>query len=138
MKINEIMTQRPTLFSPNDSIEKVAKWMLEKNVGLIPIGKEDKILGVLTDRDITIRATAKGLPHSTLVEKIFTKKTLYCLEDDEVSEAAKEMEKQQVRRLLVYNNDKKLVGVVTLGDIVNKSGNEQLSSEILNCVSKAA
>ncbi len=123
MKISEIMTQKVEFVPSNTTLREAAQKMKELDCGFLAIGdkEEDKLNGVVTDRDITIRATAEGKdPAQCTVTDIKTNKVLYCFKDDEVEDAAENMNNQQVYRLIVLNNpqEKRLCGVVTLGDIV--------------------
>ena len=123
MQVKDIMSENPTYIAPSATLKKAAEKMEELDCGFLAIGdeQEDKLCGVITDRDITIRAVAKGLnPETTKVEDVQTEKVLYCFEGDSVEDTADNMHNNQVYRLIVLNNanDKRLCGVVTLGDVV--------------------
>ena len=116
-----------------------AEQMRVLNVGMLPICDNDRLIGSVTDRDITIRATACGAnPNSTLVRDVMTKDIVYCYEDEDVEEAADQMEKRQIRRLPVLNRDKRLVGIVSLGDIALRTHREKLAGKVLERVSEPA
>lgn len=122
MKIRDIMTTDVEYVHADTSLRKAAEAMQRLDTGFLPIGNSprEKLLGVVTDRDITVRGVARGLdPDSTPVSEVKTDRVLYCFEDDEAEDAARNMGEQEVYRLVVLNNrqDKRLSGVVTVGDI---------------------
>lgn len=138
--VNELMTTHPECLSPDVSLQEAATHMLEKDYGFLPLCENDRLVGCITDRDMAIRAIAKGKdPNQTKVREIMTEKVLYCYADETIENAGKSMEKQQIRRLIVLNNDKekRFVGVISLGDIC-QSHQQQLSGEILEFVSRKA
>jgi CBS domain-containing protein len=113
--------------------------MQRLDVGMLPISDGDRLVGMLTDRDITVRATAKGRdPTTTQIREVMTPEVIYCFEDQEVSEAAKLMQEKQIRRLPVLNQEKRLVGIVSLGDVAVHSGAEKVVSETIKEVSEPA
>ncbi|HUX79778.1 MAG TPA: CBS domain-containing protein, partial [Alphaproteobacteria bacterium] len=121
MKVKEIMTKEVKFIDPNLSIKEAARLMKERDLGALPVGENDKLVGVITDRDITIRALANGHDiESVTIKEIMTPHCLYCFEEDSIEDAAKNMGKNQIRRLPVINKDKRLVGIISLGDIVSK------------------
>jgi CBS domain-containing protein len=118
MKISEIMTREPELIDPNSSIHDAARRMKNENIGALPIGENDRLIGMVTDRDIAIRAVAENRdPSSTTVRDVMSEKIYYCFEDDDVEDAARCMAENQVRRLPILNRDKRLTGIVSLADI---------------------
>ena len=120
-KIAEVMTRDVELTSPDATIEEAARKMAEEDVGFLPVGDHDRMVGMITDRDIAVRAVAHGKePKHTKVRDIMTDRVLYCFEDEEADAAAANMSKLQVRRLPVVNRDKRLVGVVSMGDLAIK------------------
>jgi len=114
--------------------------MRDLDVGLLPVcGDNNRLAGMITDRDVTVRAVAEGLdPKATHVEQVMTPDVMYCFEDQDVTEAAGLMKKEQIRRLVVLNRDKRLVGVVSLGDLATKTGDDDLSGETLEEISEPA
>lgn len=131
MKIKEIMSDKPHYVSPDTNLQEAAQLMRDHNFGFIPVGKDDRLIGMVTDRDIAIRAVAEGWnPQETKVSDIMTKKVLYCYEDDDLIEAAKSMRKMHVRRLIVLNKDKWMVGVISLADLASKGQDEKLCGQI--------
>lgn len=122
MKISQVMTHEVETISPSASLVEAAEKMERIDCGFLPIASNhnEKLQGVITDRDIVIRAISKGLdPAETKVEQIKSKRVLYCYEEDDIERAAESMYEQQVYRLLVLDNpqNKKMRGVVSLGDI---------------------
>jgi CBS domain-containing protein len=118
MKISEIMTPDPELIDPNSSIRDAAQRMKNEDIGALPVGENDRLIGMVTDRDITMRAVAEDRqPSSTSVRDVMSEKVYYCFEDDDVENAAKCMAENQVRRLPILNRDKRLTGIVSLADI---------------------
>ncbi|QJR16668.1 CBS domain-containing protein [Usitatibacter palustris] len=119
-KVSEMMTREVALIDPDKSICDAAKLMAECGAGVIPVGENDRLIGVITDRDIAIRAVANGLSPETTVRQVMSNEVLYCYEDQTVDEVATNMGDQQVRRLPVLNRAKRLVGIVSLGDLAVK------------------
>ena len=117
MKIRDCMSPQVTLCSPGDTIRDVARRMAETDTGIIPVSEGDRLVGMITDRDITIRAVGKGLPPKTPVKDVMTTEVRYCYEDDSMDDVLDNMGELQVRRLPVLNRDKRLVGIVSLSDL---------------------
>jgi CBS domain-containing protein len=121
MKVGEVMTRDVKLVSPKQSICDAAKMMAECDAGALPVGEGDRLVGVITDRDIAIRAIAEDKGPDTPVADVMTKQVLYCFEDESVDHVAQNMGEQQVRRLPVLNREKRLVGIVSIGDLSRKA-----------------
>jgi CBS domain-containing protein len=140
MQVKEVMTRGVECVQPLDSVAQAAERMRELNVGMLPVcGDHDKLVGMVTDRDITVRATAEASdPRGTRVSDVMTPNVIYCFEHHDVAEAAHLMEDNQIRRLVVLNRDKRLVGIVSLGDLAVKCGDEGLTGEALELVSEPA
>jgi CBS-domain-containing membrane protein len=120
MKISEIMTRDPELIDPNASIRDAAKRMKNEDIGALPVGENDRLIGMVTDRDIAMRGVAEGCsPETTTVRDVMSEKVYYCFDDDDVDDAASCMSDNQVRRLPILNRDKRLVGIVALADIAS-------------------
>ncbi|MDX1376418.1 MAG: CBS domain-containing protein [Burkholderiales bacterium] len=122
MNVSKVMTRDVRLASPAQTIHEVAQIMAEIGAGALPVGEDDRLRGMITDRDIAIRAVAAGKGPDTRVEEVMTPGTKYCFEDEEVGAVAETMAKLQVRRLPVLNRDKRLVGIVSLGDVSVSTG----------------
>ena len=117
MKVSEIMARDVRLLSPDQTIREAASLMADADVGSLPVGDNDRLGGIITDRDIVIRAVAQGKSADTKVADVMSKEMLYCFDTDETDAVARNMGKAQVRRLPVVNSDKRLVGIVSLGDL---------------------
>jgi len=140
MRIRDIMTRGVECVRPVDTLQQAARKMRDLDVGPMPVcGDDDRLAGMITDRDITIRATAEGLdPTEARVRDVMTEGVFYCFEDQDVRDAARTMEEQQVRRLVVLNRDKRLVGILSLGDVATETADTERSGEILEQVSETA
>jgi CBS domain-containing protein len=118
MQIREIMTPDVEVIRPDDTLRTAAKMMADYDVGALPIGENDRLVGMITDRDITVRGVAQGRdPEKTTVREAMSGRVLYCFEDDDIAEVARKVGDWQVRRLPVLNREKRLVGIVSLGDL---------------------
>ncbi len=117
MKVYDCMTMDVRTISPSDPIRKAAGIMSQYNIGYLPVVQDDRIVGSLTDRDIVVRAVNDDMDTSTSVERIMTKQVYYCFEHQGVDEVANVMAHLHVRRLPVVNHNKRLVGVVSIGDL---------------------
>ena len=118
MQVHEIMTPSVHIADPNMTIREVARWMRADDVGALPVGENDRLVGVVTDRDIVMRAVAEERsPGNTSVREVMSEGVCYCFEDDDVEGASQVMATHQVRRLPVLNRQKRLVGVIALADI---------------------
>ena len=137
MKVSEAMTPAVVTVSRDTPLTDAARLMRDSDVGPLPVADEGRLVGVLTDRDITIRAVANGKdPFSTRVDEVMTPKVVCCLDTDEVERAAEMMQSAQLRRLLVVDEGGRLAGIVSLGDIAVRTGNDTLSGETLQHVSE--
>lgn len=136
MKIRDIMTREPEVIRPDASIQEAAQIMKQLNVGSLPVCNGRKVLGMITDRDITTRATAERRDsNSTPVKEIMSAEVYYCFDDQDVREAAEVMSQYQIRRLPIVDRDKNLVGIVSLGDLSVDAGSDKLSGDTLEDIS---
>jgi CBS-domain-containing membrane protein len=130
MNVREIMSQDVVIASPDDTLQHAAELMADIDAGVLPVGENDRLVGMLTDRDITVRAVAAGKsPRECKVRDVMSPDIKYIFEDEAIEKAAQNMSDLQVRRLPVLNRDKRLVGIVSLGDVSLKkqrSGGEAL------------
>jgi CBS domain-containing protein len=139
MQIKTIMTPKPECVSPEISLQDAARKMRNLDVGPLPICDNDRLAGMITDRDIVVRAVAEGRnPQTTKVREVMTEEAVYCFEDQDIEDAARTMQERQIRRLLVLNRNKRLVGIVSLGDLATESGDTQQSGEVLQDISEPA
>lgn len=135
MKVRDVMHRGVEWLSPDTPIATVAKKMLEHDIGAIPIGENDRLVGMVTDRDITIRVVVQGKDISKLTAlDVMTSGVIYCRDAEEIDDAARIMESKQIRRLPVIDENKRMVGIVTLGDI-SHAGSRDLSAEVMMAVS---
>jgi len=135
MQIREVMSPSPKVLAADATIREAAIQMRDCSSGLMPIQKNDRLIGMLTDRDITVRGIAEGKSLDDKVTDIIAEEVLYCFEDDDVKSVLKNMHQQQVQRLVVLNNDKSkdLVGIVSVGDIADKCEDEESAKAIVEC-----
>ena len=118
MKVSECMTPDVEVVTPDQPIREAAQFMLRADAGVMPVGEGDRLVGMVTDRDIAVRAVAEGRGPDTPVRDVMTEEVLYCFEDDDIEEVAIKMSDSQVRRMPVLSRDSEtLVGIVSLGDI---------------------
>jgi len=137
MKLSEIMTRDVVVMQPDDSLQSAAKKMRDRNIGFLPVCDGEELIGVISDRDITIRALADGMDVNIMLGRdLMTVPAIYCFDDQDVSEAAKIMEENQIRRLVVLSRDeKRLVGVISLGDLARNEPTDR-SGQVLQKVSE--
>lgn len=136
MKIRDIMTKDVEKVTPEQSIQAAAKLMSEADCGSILVHDGDRLIGVLTDRDITLRAVADGLSPDTSVSDIMSDGVLYCFDDEDIQQVAENMADISVRRLPVVDRDKRLVGIVSLGNFAS-CANSNAGSTLLRGVAQA-
>jgi CBS domain-containing protein len=137
VKLNAVMTRDVDVVAPQATLQEAAERMKSLNVGSLPVCDGDRVLGMITDRDITVRATAAGqAPDSTKVNEVMTPDVIYAFDDQDVKEAAKLMAEHQIRRLLVLNRDMRLTGIVSLGDVAVEAGNDRMTGDVLEQVSQ--
>ena len=139
MKISDCMTRKVRVIEPGLSLREAARLMADLDAGVLPVSENDRLVGVLTDRDIAIRAIAAGMGPDTLVSEAMSPEVKYCYEDEDVEHVAQNMGDLQVRRLPVMNRDKRLVGIVTLGDIAcHRRTNSEVVGEALGSISRSS
>jgi CBS domain-containing protein len=117
MKVSEAMTRDVQLIEPTQTIRDAAKLMAELDAGIMPIREGDRLVGMITDRDIAVRAVAAGMGPDTPIREVMTQDVKYCYEDDDTVDVARNMADIQVRRLPVLTRDKRLVGIISVGDL---------------------
>jgi len=140
MQVKDVMTKGVECVLPDQSIAQAAQRMRKLNIGALPVcGENDKLMGMITDRDITVRAIAESCePDDTCVREVMTPRIQFCFDDQDVTAAAELMEEKQIRRLAVLDHDKRLVGILSLGDLAVKTADDRLSGEALERVSQPA
>ena len=117
MIVKDCMTRDVRLVNPKQTLKDAATMMAETDTGALPVGDNDRLVGMITDRDIVVRAVCKGKGPDTRIDEVMTHEIKYCYEDDDVKEVAQNLAQNQIRRLPVLNREKRLVGVVSLGDL---------------------
>ncbi|WP_041522294.1 CBS domain-containing protein [Gilvimarinus agarilyticus] len=134
MKVQDVMTEKPEYLDVNASIREAAMGMRESGRGFTPVADHEKIVGILTDRDIAVRAMANGKSPDDKVGSITSGKVLYCYQEDQLADVLQNMQDQQVQRLVVLNNpkNKDFVGVVSLADIASHCTTDDLSRRVAN------
>ena len=135
-KLKDLMSRDVKVISPDMSIKDAAKQMRDGDFGMLPVGENDRMIGTISDRDIAIRAVAEGKDTGTKVRDVMSEGIAWVFEDDSVDEAAKIMSKRQVRRLPVVDRDKRLVGIVALGDFAVESSQIRPAAQALSEISK--
>ena len=134
MKVSEAMTRDVRVASPDETIRQAAKTMASLDAGALPVGENDHLIGMITDRDIAIRGIAQGKGPKAKVRDVMTSDVKYCFEDQEVQEVTRNMADIQVRRLPVLNREKRLVGILSLGDSASRDGKD--AGEALRGISR--
>ena len=117
MKVSEAMTRDVRLVEPVQTIREAARLMAEMDAGIVPVREGDQLVGMITDRDIAVRAVAQGKGPETSIREVMSDEVKYCFEDDDTDAVERNMADIQVRRLPVLNRDKRLVGILSLGDL---------------------
>jgi len=137
MKIDSVMTRDVTVVNPSDSVRSVAELLKSLNIGSAPVCNGRSLVGIITDRDIAVRAVADGRdPNHTPVEQVMTRDVVYCFEDQDMEEVADAMASSQVRRMPILNRQHELVGIVSLGDLAVEVADDELTGEVLEEVSQ--
>jgi CBS domain-containing protein len=131
MKVCDVMTSNVCLANPDRSIREAAEMMAAEDIGALPVGENDRLVGMITDRDIAVRAVAKGLgPDTTIREVMSSDKVMYCFDDEELEDAAHHMGDLKVRRLPVLNRDKRLVGIIAISDLAQREDCKELGHAV--------
>jgi CBS domain-containing protein len=134
MKIKECMTRRVHTVGPDATIAEAARIMADNDVGALPVATPDRLIGMITDRDIAIRAVAEGLGSDTNVRTIMSDEVMYCYDNEDIEDVLANMGDIQVRRLPVVDEDKRLVGIVSLSDLADDE--EQAAGEALCLIAR--
>jgi len=121
MQVSEAMTNDVKIANPNQSIRDAARLMAQIDAGVLPVGENDRLVGMITDRDIAVRCIAEGKGPDANVSDAMTEEVKYCFDDEDVSHVCANMSKIQVRRLPVMDRNKRLVGIVSLGDLAHQA-----------------
>jgi CBS domain-containing protein len=136
MEVREAMTTDVIVVTPDQTLQTAAHLMQKHDCGVLPVGENDKLVGMITDRDMAVRAIAQGKGPNTKVREVMTEEVKYCFDDQDLAEVMKSMGVHQIRRLPVINRGKRLVGVVSLGDIARANGSEWQAGAALRKVAR--
>lgn len=136
MKVREAMTRDVRLIAPDQPIQEAARLMAELDIGAVPVEENDRLVGMITDRDIAVRAVAEGHGPDTPVRQIMSPEVKYCFEDQSVDEVTQNMGDLRVRRLPVLDRDKRLVGILSLGDLAIDETAQDEAGEALGRISR--
>jgi CBS domain-containing protein len=136
MKVREAMTLDVRLVKPDQPIREAAKLMGELDIGALPVEENDRLVGMITDRDIAVRAVAAGRGPDTAVREVMSGEIKYCYEDQSVDEVTQNMGELRIRRLPVLNREKRLVGILSLGDLAIDEGARDEAGEALGGISR--
>ena len=135
-QIKDVMSVNTQFITPETTLQAAAQIMAEKDLGFLPVGHHDRLIGMITDRDITVRATAQGHhPAEVTARDIMTPQTYYCYDDQSTEEICQNMAEVKVRRFPVVNRDKRLVGVVSFGDLAQTASAETVG-EAEQCITE--
>lgn len=130
-KVKDMMCTSFKIIRPDTTLREAAQHMCDHDCGYLPVGENDRLSGAVTDRDIVVRGIARGHdPEITGVDQVMTEKVVYCFEGDDVDEAAALMKREQIRRLVVLSEQKRMVGILTVGDIARASQDTRLTGDI--------
>jgi CBS domain-containing protein len=139
MNAKQIMSRNVVCITPSTPISKAAEKMRDLDIGFLPICESDRLVGTVTDRDITIRSVAQGRdPRLAAVSEIMTPTVFCCYEDDDIEQVGREMREKEVRRMVILNRQEELVGVVSLGDIAKTLSEQAVAGETLGDIAEAA
>jgi CBS domain-containing protein len=137
MKVGDVMTPDVEMAAPDDTVQTAAKLMADSGAGALPVGENDRLVGMVTDRDITIRSVAEGkAPNLCTVRDVMTREIKYVFDDEDVRDASRKMGEWQVRRLPVLNRDKRLVGVISLGDLASEAKDREATAKAMEGVTR--
>ncbi|MBW8744576.1 MAG: CBS domain-containing protein [Sphingomonas sp.] len=135
MKVNECMTREVTIVDPDDTIEEAARTMADIDAGILPVGEDDRLVGMVTDRDIAIRGVGQGREPSAKVRDVMSPEVRYCFDDDDAEDVLNNMAELQVRRMPVLSRSKRLVGVISITDLA-LNGGEAHTGEVLREIAR--
>jgi CBS domain-containing protein len=131
MKVHEAMTRDVCLANPQQSIRDAARLMADRDIGALPVGEGDRLVGMITDRDIAVRAVAEGRGPDTKIGDVMShEQVMYCFDDEDLDDVASNMGQIQVRRLPVLNRDKRLVGIVAVSDLASREDPRQTGEAV--------
>ena len=136
MKVSECMTRDVRIANPGETIRQAAQTMAQLDAGALPVGENDRLVGMITDRDIAVRAVAGGKSPDTPIRDVMSSDVCYCFDDQDIEDVAINMADIQVRRLPVVDRNKRLVGILALGDIAQADNQDKPAAEALCGISE--
>ena len=136
MKVREAMTRDVRLVKPDQPISEAARLMAELDIGALPVEDNDRLVGMITDRDIAVRAVAVGRGPDTPIREVMSGEIKYCFEDQTIDEVTQNMGELRIRRLPVLNRDKRLIGILSLGDLAIDQTARDEAGEALGGISR--
>ena len=136
MKIRDAMTRDVCMVRPDQTLREAAQMMAELDIGALPVQENDRLVGMITDRDIAVRAVAEGWGADTQIRKAMSSEIKYCYDDQDIEEVTRNMSDQRLRRLPVMNRDKRLVGILSLGDLAREGSTQDDAGEALCGISR--
>lgn len=117
MRVSECMTLQVLIASPDETLREAAEMMADADAGALPVGENDRLVGMITDRDIAVLGVAKGMGPDAKVREVMSDEVMYCYEDETIEDVLRNMGTIRVRRLPVLNREKRLVGIISIGDL---------------------
>lgn len=139
MKVKEVMNRDVATISSDANLVQAATLMRTRNIGFLPVVEDDRVVGVITDRDIVIRSIYEDQsPVSTKVHEVMTSTSIWCYDEDVLTDAAQLLSNHHIRRLLVFDRNKNLVGLISLDDLAVKMSSDRLLGSVLRQVTAAA
>ena len=136
MQIRDVMTMEVHTITPGSTLREAAMEMSKIDSGVLPVSDDDRLIGMITDRDIAIRGIGHGLGPDARVADVMTHEVKYCFDDEEVEDVGDNMAEIQVRRLPVVDRDKRLVGIISLGDLATSDGRAASAAEALRGIAR--
>ncbi|MBD64386.1 MAG: inosine-5-monophosphate dehydrogenase [Halobacteriovoraceae bacterium] len=136
MQINEIMSKNVEYLNKSKSVKEAAQLMQKSDCGSIPVEENDKLIGMITDRDLALRILAEGKSADTPISECINGSIKYCFDDQSVEEVASQMSELKIRRMPVMNRDKKLVGIVSLGDLATSQSARDKTAEVYKNIAR--
>jgi len=136
MKISDAMTRDVCMVRPDQTLRDAALMMADLDIGAVPVQENDRLVGMITDRDIAVRAVAEGWGTDTQISQVMSKEIKYCYEDQDIEEVTRNMSDQRLRRLPVLNRAKRLVGILSLGDLAREGSTQDDAGEALCGISR--
>ena len=135
MKIKDVMTPDVRFVTPDTPVSEIARQMRDEDIGVVPVAENDRLIGMVTDRDIVVRCVPEGNLEAATARMAMSPRVLYCYDDQSVNEILENMAEEQIRRMPVVNRDKRLVGLVSLGDL-SLAGKRKAAGEALQDISQ--